>query len=100
MASPQTLGVPPLTATVSKRTIEGNGSEGSPATFKKNVDTNLTHYTGTVARQSDAEPDASAVSSTRQEHHWRRAGASRPSPLGGATSRKDVPGVSPRRTTY
>ena len=44
--------VPPLTATVSKRTIEGNGSEVLLLTFKNNVDTNLTHYTGTASFDS------------------------------------------------
>ena len=49
VASPQTLGVPPLTATVSKRTVEAGQTEVLVLTFKNNVDTNLTHYTGTAS---------------------------------------------------
>ncbi len=47
--SPQTLGVPPLTATVSKRTVEAGDTEVLTLTFKNNVDTNLTHYTGSAS---------------------------------------------------
>ncbi len=56
MASPQTLGVPPLTATVSKRTSKAGTSDILKLTFKNNIDADLSHYPGT-ASWANGTPD-------------------------------------------
>ena len=68
VSSPQTIGVPPLTATVSKRTITANSSDVLTLTFKNNVDTNLTHYTGT-ASWDNGTPDLTLLPNHRQHVH-------------------------------